>query len=156
MVRNPVVDAQCDKFIESYHNGDKVILPKAQTIFLKLPIGRDRLEALSTVLTPTSLADLLAQAIAIYQQQKGNPNDVIYDIAPHLLDLIERAHACHVIEEVNITNKLRVLEQENEQLKESNLKLKKLNEGLAKENVRLHKLFPDSKKGKTEVGDLST
>jgi regulator of replication initiation timing len=53
-----------------------------------------------------------------------------------------------------LTNKLKSLEEENKQLTEENKNLRKLNTELASENMAFHKLFPNAKIGKTEVGDV--
>ena len=53
-----------------------------------------------------------------------------------------------------MASKLKKIECENDRLKKENDNLRKLNTDLSKENARLHSLFPDNQRGKSEVGDL--
>ena len=131
-----------------------------------------------------SLADLIVEEMSAYQELKNteaktkafydnerkNPDSNVSflmeidltsairrkkdNVAFRLFENIEKAEIYGLIDEIGLGNKLKKLEEENLNQKMLIASLEKLNKDLKKENVRLHKLFPDNNRGKTEVGAL--
>ncbi|MBA7658262.1 hypothetical protein ES703_66211 [subsurface metagenome] len=144
-----------DDFVEHFHNGDYKINREAH----KIQVSTDDVEV--------SLLNRLSESIFSYTMAKSNVEIANDDVSINnalieeakwrrmLLFLITHARNTGMItESVSMTSKLKKLEQENFQLKEQITKLRQLNEDLARENRRLHKLFPDSQKINTEYGDV--
>jgi alpha-amylase/alpha-mannosidase (GH57 family) len=76
------------------------------------------------------------------------------DMASELFRYIEQAYSNNAIDEIGLGKKLKAFEEENEELKKKNASLQKVNDILARENTKLHRLLPDAMKDKGEVGDL--
>jgi cell division protein FtsB len=97
------------------------------------------------------LKENLTAAIAVHVQLSSNAS------AKECLTWITMARMQNlIVEGESLLSKNKRLNQENEQLKAENANFKKLNTALAKENKRIHSLFPDNNEGNTEVGDVQS
>jgi uncharacterized protein YlaN (UPF0358 family) len=169
-----------DDFIKRLHEKDIALNPKAQTIIEEKTVGKDYWGR--KIKKSFSLADLIVEEVSAYQEiesakarvrayydaKKDESIDSFLlqldmesalrrrkdDVACRLFENIEKAQVYGLIDEIGLGNKLKRLEEENLNQKKLISSLEKLNKDLKKENDRLHKLFPDNKRGKTEVGDL--
>jgi hypothetical protein len=152
-----------DDFIKELHDGDIKIAPKARKLFTTYKIGKTAL-GLPRKRT-SSLADELGWAITDYQRfkDKASPSDKLQGrdyscrrilAVKDCLDWIERARTWGVVQEVNLNRRFKECQEQNNLLKEQLANMKKLNNKLASENDRLHKLFPKNKNKDTEIGDV--
>jgi len=160
--QSSVVIAEVEDFIKRVHNGDLVITPKANKLFLTIPAGKNVLGLPSK--RKYTLADLLGWAMAAYQLHKdfSPPSSIVHErwvdsklkvTAYEFLDYIERARACGVIKELNITNKLKTCQEQNNQLKERIDKLESECQRLKKLNQVLHETL--GKFGRSgNIGDV--
>jgi hypothetical protein len=163
---------QVEDFIERFDSEQLMLKPEAKETKIEITEDKDALGRPKKV--RCSLADLIANEIAWYTRAKdalskgfrGVPKyqRILFrsaiernvdNAADALFKHIELARTNGLIEDVEIKKKLKECQEENEKLRKENANLRKMNVELAKENARLHKLFPDNKRGKTEVGDLS-
>ncbi len=78
------------------------------------------------------------------------------EVADNLFRYIELAYCNNVVDDIGLGEKLKKLEEDNVNQKKLIASLEKLNKDLKKENDRMHKLFPDNNRGKTEVGTLDS
>lgn len=154
MKKPSLVIPEVDDFIKRVDNGDLIITPEAREIMLTIPAGKNPWGV--SIKEKHSLAELLSCAIGNYQVIKDSVRDVhstrtnpllrqaldsrLIESSDELLCYIKRARIYGVIEDRNLTNKLKECQEQNQRLKE---KVDKL----GKENQKLHEAL--QKFGKT-------
>ena len=122
-----------DDFTAHFYAGDRVMASKSD--FENFPVLKENLTA----------------AITVHVQLRSNAS------AKECLTWITMAYMQNlIVDGESLISKNKRLYQENEQLKAENANFKKLNTVLAKENKRIHGLFPDNNEGNTEVGDVQS
>jgi hypothetical protein len=154
MKKQGLVIAEVDDFIKHVDDGDLIITPEARKIMLTIPTGKNPLGL--SVKEEHSLAELLSCAIGNYQVVKDcvhrfhelkTPNPLVRqaldsrlsDSADELLRYIKRSRVYGVIEDRNLTNKLKEYEKQNLKLKETVTNLETELLKLKQENEELHK-----------------
>jgi hypothetical protein len=151
MEKQSVVITEVEDFIRDFENGTQVVSPKGNKMKYWIQVGTYWFGIPKKKYQ--SFPDALGNAIADYQKFKEMKSELQLQSAFHLLDLIQLARAHHLLEDAK--QETRNYLQEIEQLKKELADCRKLNNKLAQENKILHNLLPPSKKGKTQVGDVS-
>ena len=149
------VIAEVDDFIKHLDNGDLSIAPKASEIVVTFSTMKKSLG--QTIKKEHSLAEAIAHDITSYQvlkdcicrSQKFGKSDPmlnvtldsrLIDLAYALLGHIKRARVYGVIEDRNITDKLKESQEQNQRLKEKVDKLEKENQKLHDQLKRFGKV----------------
>jgi cysteinyl-tRNA synthetase len=153
MLKNSVVLAEVEDFIQKWNCGDLVLTDKAKDMTVTFSLGEKNFFGRLKCYKKT-LPDYLGSAVASYQYSREiGYSRILLDKAYELLDTIQRACAFRAI--VNTKQQITDYEKQIENLKEQNARLRELNSKLADENKKLHNLLPpNTRVGDTEVGDV--
>lgn len=135
---SPTVLAQVEDFIKHFHDGDIFIAPEATTLQIEIPAGA--MMGFTSYET-RSYADMLGWLIGVYQLWKDDPTQVgrKRECAYHMLDFIERGRVYGIIKNLNLTNKIKECQEQNQRLKDNQQKLEEKILELERNNQELHK-----------------
>jgi hypothetical protein len=175
--KNNEIYQRIDDFIKQLHEKNIQLNHKAETIMITQTVGKETWG--KPIKESVSLSSKIVEKMAHYQrivasetmtekmitEADGKEEDFVRVrryidlrsairnqknyVSNGLFDYIEQAYAQNCIDEIALGKKLRMLEDENVDLKRKNATLQKLNYDLARENTDLHRLFPDAKTGLT-------
>ncbi len=155
-----------NEFVEQFYNGEIKLRLEAQIVmFSNNKVHRSLADLLSEAVTNYTLSKSSLKQLAFFQKKdkvdRALNNVILKELANEkkwlsscLLYITYARNHDLIVETESMASKLRKVKGENERLKNENDNLRKLNIDLSKENARLHSLFPDNQRGKSEVGDL--
>ena len=155
-----------DEFVERFYNSEVRLRLEAQAVmFSNNKVTQSLTNLLSEAITNYTLAKSGLKALYMLRRKTKQDSALTQVILEQYnVEKYWRAQCLKyityaknndlIVETESITYRLKKSEQENEQLKSENLVLKKRNKELENENKRLSQIFPDSRKGNTEYGDL--
>ena len=180
---NPIYE-KVETFVKQFHEKDVALKPEAKTLIIERTTGKDFLGRAikkdysfadiigEQIVQYIRIQNAMDETVAFYSKKENKPDsmfsnsfttamDIMRDLSKRrndvviaLFENIERAQINNLIDEIGLGKKIKAFEEENEELKKKNANLQKVNDILARENTKLHRLLPDAMKDKGEVGDL--
>jgi hypothetical protein len=179
-----VIYETVENFVKQFHEKDVALKPEAKTLIIERTMGKDFLGRAikkeysladiigEQIVEYIRIQNAMDETVAFYSKKENKPDSMFSnsfttamdimrglskrrnDVVIALFENIERAQINNLIDEIGLGKKIKAFEEENEELKKKNANLQKVNDILAKENTKLHRLLPDAMKDKSEVGDL--